>query len=71
MVTQAVFSRFFYENCKMSSTARIVVLLSFIALCVCDTSAKPTAREYLKRGDIQLSRNNLVQAISNYTKAMS
>ncbi len=52
-------------------TARIVVLLSFIALCVCDTSAKPTAREYLKRGDIQLSRNNLVQAISNYTKAMS
>jgi len=40
----------FYEDCEMSSIARLVVLLFFIGLCVCDTHAKPTAREYLKRG---------------------
>jgi tetratricopeptide (TPR) repeat protein len=54
----------------MSSIARIVILLFFISLCVCDTHAKPTARDYLKRGDIQLNRNNLVGAIRNYSKAI-
>ena len=54
----------------MNSIARIVVLLFFIGLAVCDAAAKPTARDYLKRGDIQLTRNNLAKAIYNYTKAI-
>jgi hypothetical protein len=55
---------------RMRTIARIVVLLSFVALCVCDADAKPTARDYLKRGDIQLSKNNLARAISDYTRAI-
>ena len=54
----------------MNRIAGIVVLLLFIGLCVCDAQAKPTAREYLKRGDIELSRNKVVQAIRNYSKAI-
>ena len=54
----------------MNSIARVGVLLLFISVCTYNGQAKPTAREYLKRGDVQLSRNNLVGAIRNYTKAI-
>jgi tetratricopeptide (TPR) repeat protein len=54
----------------MSSIARIVVLLFFIGFCICDTDAKPTAGKYLKRGDVQLIKNNPVKAIRHYSKAI-
>jgi len=54
----------------MNRSARIGVLLFFIIVCVCGAQAKPTARDYLKRGDAQLGRNNLTGAISSYSKAI-
>lgn len=45
----------------------LVLLLSGL---VADVHAKPTARDFLKRGDVQLSRNNLAKAVRHYTKAI-
>lgn len=54
----------------MRRILRVFAFLLLLSGGVYDADAKPTAREFLKRGDVQLSRNNLVKAIRNYSKAI-
>jgi tetratricopeptide (TPR) repeat protein len=46
----------------------LALLLLLGAPAVAQT--KPTAKEFLQRGDTQLSKNNLAKAIRNYSKAI-
>jgi hypothetical protein len=54
----------------MRRTLVVIFTLIFIGGLVREVNAKPTAKEYLKRGDAQLSRNSIARAIFNYTKAI-
>lgn len=47
-----------------------ILLVLLLGGLVGDVHAKPTARDFLKRGDVQLSRNNLAKAVRHYTKAI-
>jgi tetratricopeptide (TPR) repeat protein len=49
---------------------RTILILLLVSLFARDAYAKPTAKEYLKRGNIQLSQNKLAEAIADFTKAI-
>jgi tetratricopeptide (TPR) repeat protein len=58
---------------KIRKTKRITILLAVPLLCgliVSNAFGKPSAKDYLRRGDFALGRNNIVKAIRNYTKAI-
>jgi tetratricopeptide (TPR) repeat protein len=54
----------------MRRVLQVFVLLLLLSAFVNDAQAKPSAKDFLRRGDVQLRRNNLVKAIRDYTKAI-
>lgn len=54
----------------MRQVFRVFFVVLVLGGLVRSAEAKPTAEEYLKRGDVQMGLNNPAKAILNYTKAI-
>jgi len=54
----------------MRAFVRIIFLLLLLGGPISDAQAQLSAREYLNRGNRQLSKNDFPNAIGDYTKAL-